>query len=270
MNTPHRSFEALVELMARLRAPDGCPWDREQTLETLKLYLIEEAYEVLDVMDGQHPAKHREELGDLLLQVVFQAQIASENNDFNAGDVVEGIVEKMIRRHPHVFGDGEKASSADVAYGQWERIKQAEKRQKSQNSSVLDGVPRHLPALLLATRVTDKASRVGFDWKDRGGVMDKLQEEIGELNAALASGDKSAIDHELGDVLLTLVNLGRFVEVNPEEALRRATHRFRNRFMTMERLLGEEGRRVEDTPTDDLDPYWERAKALEVTKNDGP
>lgn len=265
MNLSHNPFDALVELMARLRAPDGCPWDREQTLESLKIYLIEEAYEVLDVMDGKDPAKHKEELGDLLLQIVFQAQIASENNDFNASDVVAGIVEKMIRRHPHVFGEGQKTRSADEAYGQWERIKQAEKRQKSSTSSVLDGVPRHLPALLLATRVTDKASRVGFDWQDRSGVLDKLQEEMDELKEALASGDKNAVDHELGDVLLTLVNLGRFVDTNPEEALRRATGRFRSRFMTMEQLLAAEGKRVEDTPTLELDPYWEAAKLKETS-----
>lgn len=264
-------FDDLVDLMARLRAPDGCPWDREQSLESLKAYLIEEAYEVLEVMDHEHAPKHKEELGDLLFQIVFQAQIAAERGDFDVRDVVAGIVEKMVRRHPHVFEEGERAASAEDAYNRWERIKQEERRAKApQRASVLQGVPRHLPALLKALRITDKAARVGFDWQGPDGVMDKLAEELGELKEALAGGDAAAIDHELGDTLFTLVNLSRFLEINPEESLRRATDRFSRRFMAMEARLTEEGQRVEDTEMARLDALWEAVKAAERAGGSGP
>lgn len=269
MSVRRAQLEELVEVMAKLRAPDGCPWDRAQDYGTLKAYLIEEAYEVLEVMDITTPDAHREELGDLLLQIVFQAQIAKERGDFDIQEVIGAITDKMLRRHPHVFTDGPRASSPEEAYGQWERIKQEERRETAkgkskEQASVLMGVPNHLPALLRALRVTDKASRVGFDWGDKSGVMDKLNEELAELSEAEALEDpaarKAAVQHEFGDVLFTMVNLARFLDLNPEEALRESTQRFMERFQSMERALEAEGRIIEDTNPETLDALWEAAK----------
>lgn len=264
MEVKGHTFEDLMALMARLRAPDGCPWDREQTLESLKAYLVEETYEVLDVMDASHAPKHKEELGDLLFQIVFQAQIAAERGDFDARDVVAGIVEKMIRRHPHVFGEGDRASSAEDAYMRWERIKQAEKREREDRVSVLDGVPRALPALLKAQRITDKAARVGFDWSRSEDVVVKLEEELDELREAMAGTSRDAIEHEMGDVLFTLVNLSRFLDLNPEEALRKSTARFTRRFQGIEEQLRQEGRKVEECDPATLEALWQAEKAKEA------
>jgi len=251
-------FAALVDVMARLRGPDGCPWDREQTLETLKSYLIEEAYEVLEAMEG--PRDHlREELGDLLLQIVFQAQLAGEEGSFDIAEVIEGIRAKLVHRHPHVFGTSQVASSEAVK-DTWEQNKREDRRKRKGDASVLDGIPASLPALLQAWRLTDKASRVGFDWPSLDGVQEKLQEELGELSEALETGAQDPIAHELGDVLFSIVNLSRFLKVNPEEALRRANLRFTARFQHLERALHREGLRPEEVGLEELDRRWDAAK----------
>ena len=259
MNEKDR-FQALVDVMARLRAPDGCPWDREQNYETLKPYLIEEAYEVLEAIDAGAPDHHREELGDLLFQIVFQSRLAEEQGHFDIFDVVEGIRAKMVRRHPHVFGE-KKADSPDEVVGNWEQGKREERRRKNAQASILDGIPAALPALLQASRLTEKASRVGFDWPSIEGVREKVEEELGELSAAMTTGDEAAIDHELGDLLFSIVNLARFLKINPEEALRRANGRFKARFQHIERSLQAEGRRPEEVDLAELDRRWEAAKA---------
>jgi tetrapyrrole methylase family protein / MazG family protein len=252
-----QAFERLVGIMARLRAPNGCPWDREQSLESLRPYLIEEAYEVLEAIEHGTVADHREELGDLLLQVVFQAELRREAGTFDAADVAHGIADKLVRRHPHVFGD-RIADGVKQAFEHWEAMKSKEKGGRS----VIDGVPRALPALLRAQRTTEKASRVGFDWKDRSGPLAKLKEETAELEAALASGERAKIEHELGDLLFTMVNLARFVEVGAEDALHGTIERFRRRFQHVEKQIAAAGKSMKETPMEELDRLWEEAKAL--------
>ncbi len=268
-------FADLVSVMARLRGEEGCPWDREQTPASLKPYIVEEAYEVLEAVDGlganaaaaTGPSADalghlREELGDLLLQVVFQAEIATQRGWFTIGDVVGGIVDKLVRRHPHVFGALRVDSPRD-ALANWEQIKLAERQAtaKDGQASALDGVPRQLPALLLAQRVSDKAARVGFDWPDVTGVLGKVDEERAELAEAMAGGNRDRIAEELGDLLFALVNVGRFVGVPAEEALRAATGRFSDRFRHMEAALAAEGRSVAATEAAELDRRWGAAKA---------
>ncbi len=248
------AFEALVEVMRRLRAPDGCPWDREQTLETLRTYVIEEAYEVVQAIEDRDMAALREELGDLLMQVVFQAGLAEDKGHFDIREVCRAAVRKLIARHPHVFGD-EKARDASEVLQRWEGYKRAE------GKGVLDGVPRHLPALLMALRVSEKAARVGFDWPDLSGVVAKLDEEVAELKSALASDDAEAIEEEVGDVLFAVANVARMKGLDPEMALRRMIERFRRRFAHIEAALAREGREVAQTPLPTLDALWEEAKA---------
>lgn len=255
--TPHGTgdaFEALVEVMRRLRAPDGCPWDREQTLETLRTYVIEEAYEVVQAIEDGDTAALREELGDLLMQVVFQAGLTEDQGQFDIADVCRASARKLIARHPHVFGD-HKAKDASEVLSRWEGYKRAE------GKGVLDGVPRRLPALLMALRVSEKASRVGFDWPDLSGVLAKLDEEVGELREALASGDADAVEEEIGDVLFVVANVARLKGLDPEAALRRMIERFRARFSMIEAALSREGREVSKTPLGTLDALWEEAKA---------
>lgn len=264
-----QAFDALVTMMSRLRGPGGCPWDQEQSLQTLKPYLIEEAYEVLEAMDG--PKDHlREELGDLLFQIVFQSRLAEEAGEFDLYDVAEGILNKMTRRHPHVFKETQEIDtqldSAAAVAGSWEARKRDERRKKRTTASVLDGIPTALPALLQGWRMTEKASRVGFDWPDVSGVKDKLNEELQELDQALASGNAAEIEHELGDVLFTLVNLSRFVQVNPEEAMRKANLRFQARFQHLERALEAEGLRPETQGIDALERRWQDAKQALASK----
>ena len=249
------AFERLVGLMARLRAPGGCPWDREQSLASLRAYLIEEAYEVIEAIDQQDAPAHREELGDLLLQVVFQAELRREEGQFDAADVAHAIADKLVRRHPHVFGE-EAADGVAQAFRHWEKMKAAEK----DNRSVLDGVPRALPALLRAQRTTEKASRVGFDWNDRSGPLDKLTEELGELREAIESGDPGAVEDELGDVLFTVVNLSRFLGVGAEDALNAATDKFTRRFRHVEDTVEARGERMDEMSIDALEALWQRAK----------
>jgi tetrapyrrole methylase family protein/MazG family protein/ATP diphosphatase len=256
----------LVGVMRRLLAPDGCPWDREQTFESLRRYALEEACEVIDAIDSGDRKALREELGDLLLQVVFQSELARREGAFGLDDVVSGIVEKLVHRHPHVFGDM-TAEDADAVLRNWEKLKALEKKGRG----LLGGVPRSLPALTRAQRVGEKVARVGFDWEDEAGSRAKVREEIGELDAAIASKDKAAIEEELGDVLFALVNLARHVDVDAEGALRRTIDKFTRRFAHVEKRVvenhggwGQSGE--ENLPLATLDRYWEEAKAGEKAR----
>jgi MazG family protein len=259
----------LVAVMRRLLAPDGCPWDREQSFETLRKYVLEEACEVIDAIDTGDRKAIREELGDLLLQVVFQAELARSEGSFAIDDVVSGIVEKLVHRHPHVFGDMD-AKDADEVLRNWEKLKAIEK----QGRGLLGGVPRSMPALTRAQRIGEKVSRVGFDWEDARGSRAKVIEELAELDAAIArtdDGRNAAIEDEMGDVFFALVNLARHVEVDAEGALRKTIDKFSRRFSHVEKRVaenhggwGEPGARGGKTlPLATLDGYWEEAKATE-------
>ncbi len=230
---PSDPFRALVAILAQLRGDPGCPWDKEQTHATLVPYLVEEAYEVIDAIEGNHEESMREELGDLLLQIVFHAQIARERGVFDVDQVCSGIVDKVIRRHPHVFGDAQVKTAQDVIV-QWEEIKLREKAGKSARTSLLDGIPQHLPALLRAERMQKRAAEVGFDWESAAGAWDKLREEADELKEAVEADDRQAMQDEFGDLLFSAVALGRHLGLSAEEALRAATRRFDGRFRHME------------------------------------
>ncbi len=250
------AFDELVGVMARLRRKDGCPWDREQSHESLKPYIIEETYEVLDAIDRKDDDELREELGDLLLQIVFHAQIAAEQSRFTMDDVAAAIVEKLKRRHPHVFGNVEVEDSREVLRN-WEEIKKEEGK-----DSVLDGVPDGLPALLKAQRVQEKVRRVGFDWESIGGTFDKVREEIGELEKAVKDGDQAGIEDEFGDILFSLVNVARFLGINAEESLRQTTKKFSHRFRYIENRIEEKGERpIEEYSLEELDALWNEAKS---------
>ena len=256
-------FEKLVKLQARLRAPNGCPWDREQTHMTLRTYLIEEAYEVVEALESGDDAKFAEELGDLLLQVVFHAEIARDEGRFDVADVIRGIHEKMIRRHPHVFGE-KRAKDAKAVLKSWEKIKAEERKAKEKKSakqaSLLDGVSHALPGTMEGFQLTRRASRIGFDWDSAEGVLEKLAEEAGELRREIASGDTKRAEEETGDLLFAAVNLARFLHVDPEIALKKANAKFAARFREMERLARESGRELADVPRTEMEALWERAK----------
>jgi MazG family protein len=256
------AFERLVGIMARLRGEDGCPWDRAQDLASLKPYLVEEAYEVLEAIDGGDPKAHEEELGDLLLQVVFQAEVRRQEGAFDAAHVAHAIADKLVRRHPHVFGQG-TADTPEAVTVSWAAIKAQEKRDKGGDTSALAGVPRALPALLRAQRVGEKAARVGFDWPDVGGPLAKVAEEVAELQKAIEAGDEAAIAHELGDALFSLVNVARAVGVGAEEALGAAVERFSRRFRAIEAGAAAEGRAVSALSLDEMEAYWQAAKRAE-------
>lgn len=243
-------FSSLIEIMSRLRGPGGCPWDREQTHESLKPYLIEEAYEVIDAIDRKDIGHLKEELGDLLLQVVFHAQIASENRKFDIDQVLEGIVGKLLRRHPHVFAELE-ISSAQEVIEHWEKIKAGEKKKLSQ----LEGVPASLPALLYALEIQTRAGQVGFDWKKSEDILLKLKEEMTEFDKACRSS--TGIEEEFGDLLFTLVNVARYFKLDPEEALRKTIKKFKARFEHMER---EAGNKLAGMSLAEQDVLWEEAK----------
>jgi len=262
-------FHTVVELMAALRARDGCPWDRKQTHESLKPYLLEETYEVLEILDRQDWAKLPEELGDVLLQVLFHSQIASEAGSFTIEDVLEQLADKLIRRHPHVFKNGaadQVPTNADQVLMRWEDIKRTERQASGRPDSVLDGVPRTLPALLRAYQLQARASRVGFDWthdaKGLDQVLGKIEEEIQELRVAVRSpaSNQTQVVAEFGDVLFSLVNLARFINVNPEDALRQAANRFVERFQFIESRATESGRAVGELSLEEMDRLWDQAK----------
>ncbi|MBH0201109.1 MAG: nucleoside triphosphate pyrophosphohydrolase [Nitrospira sp.] len=272
-------FTKVVELMATLRAQNGCPWDRKQTHESLKPYLLEEAYEVLETIDQRDKEKLREELGDVLLQVLFHSQIAAEAGSFTVEDVIETLTTKLIRRHPHVFGTGnttDQAPNSEQVLAQWEDIKRAEREAAGNRQSTLDGVPKTLPALLQAYQIQARAARVGFDWpQSEAGleqILAKVAEEIGELREAFAPspaktesefnrpGTREEIENELGDLLFSLVNLARFLKANPEDALRRSTNRFIDRFHLVEAQATEKGRSLTEMTLAEMDELWDEAK----------
>jgi len=253
-------FGELVQIMARLRGENGCPWDREQTHASIKPYLLEETYEVLESIDENDPAKLEEELGDLALQVVFHAQMADEAGLFTIADVLRGINEKLRRRHPHIFGDV-KADTAQEVLFNWEQIKKLEREKAQGRASLLDGVPRELPALLRAHRLQEKASRVGFDWNEARQVFQKVEEELAELRAAMEGEQPDRMEAELGDLLFSLVNLGRFIAVNPEEALRKTIARFIARFQYIEEELARRGTAPGQATLEEMDALWAEAKA---------
>jgi tetrapyrrole methylase family protein/MazG family protein len=258
LDSMDNAFDKLVQLMARLRGPDGCPWDRKQTTASLKPFLIEECYEVVDALDEGDPEKIREELGDLLFQIIFHARIAEEKGEFTIKDVITTNVEKMTRRHPHVFGD-EKLETDKEVLANWEEIKKKEKGYRDRKS-VLEGVPRDLPSLLRAHRLQERAARVGFDWKHLNEALPKLDEEMAEFKESLKKEDAAGIEEELGDVFFTLVNISRFLGVNPEEALRKTISKFIDRFRYIEEAAETAGRKLNDMTLKEMDRLWEESK----------
>ncbi len=260
-------FDELVEIMSRLRSPGGCPWDREQTHRTLKPYLIEEAYEVLDAVDGGDDRDLREELGDVLLQIVFHAQIASETGRFDIDDVVAAISGKLIRRHPHVFGDSTVESSDHVAQN-WEAIKSDEREEKGRDPSILDGIPSHLPSLLRARQVQKRAARVGFEWEHPQEAVEKAREEVEEFLQARSEADPDRLAEELGDVLFALVNVARYYGICSEDALRKTIDKFHVRFRFIESELRKQGREPLTATPEEMDQLWEEAKGLDPQQGD--
>ena len=260
MNNELDGFKRLMELMRRLRGPDGCPWDAEQTHESLKRYLLEETYEVMEAIDAGSPEMLKEELGDLLLQPVFHAVIAEEKGEFSMNEVLRILCEKLIRRHPHVFADLE-VNDVDQLIANWERIKKKEKG--DERRSALSGVPSHLPALLRAQKITEKAARVGFDWDHVDPVFAKVLEELKELEETLFTRDQERMEAELGDLLFAIVNLGRFLSINPEDALRKTIARFTQRFSHVEDSLHARGKGLQEASLEEMDALWEEAKLVE-------
>ena len=251
-------FQTLVDIVALLRAPGGCPWDREQTHESLKRNLLEEAHEALEAIDGGDPDVLTEELGDLLVQIAFHADIAREAGNFEMGDVVERINRKLIRRHPHVFGD-EKVSDAREVERNWERIKAEERAASGNRKSPVDGIPASLPALAAAQLMQDRVARAGFEWDDISGVLDKLTEEVEELRRAETQEEKV---HELGDVFFVLVNLSRWIDTHAEDVLRQANNRFRSRYLGMEQLASERGLDFESLLLVEKEGLWQEVKRM--------
>ena len=272
---PSKDISRLIEIMAALRTPGiGCPWDLEQDFSTIAPYTLEEAYEVADAIARGDLIDLRDELGDLLLQVVFHARMAEEQGAFSFGDVVEAITEKMIRRHPHVFGD-ERARGAGMAKGMWDAIKSEEKAAKraerlaagrdpeDHGNGYLDGVPVAHPALTRALKLQEKAAKVGFDWKEAKPILDKIDEEIGELREAIERGEVGLVEDEFGDVLFALVNFGRHLRIDPEKALRGTNEKFRSRLHAVQRALEESGSSLQQASLEEMEALWQRAKAAE-------
>ena len=259
----------LLIIMDKLRDPGGCPWDREQTLRTLTPYLLEEAHEVIEAIESGDAAHHREELGDLLFQVVFQSRIAREEGKFDFAAVCDAISDKLTRRHPHVFGDVAVSGSREVVKN-WERIKAEERKEKGQaERSAVGGVPVALPALVRAERLTEKAGAVGFDWPDARAVLAKVREELAELEKELDGGTPARVEAELGDLLFAVANLGRWVKVHPEEALRGTLRRFESRFHHIEARLREKGKSPRESDLSEMDALWNEAKSRESESSSG-
>ncbi len=250
------NFQKLVDIMTLLRSNDGCPWDKVQTSESIKPYLIEETYEVIEAIDEKDPVKMKEELGDLLLQVVFHAQIAKDRGEFDINDVIDKISDKMVSRHPHVFGDAKFETPEEVTK-QWQDRKREEGKLKD---SALEGVPKELPSLLRAHRLQSRAAKVGFDWAKVEDVFGKLDEELEEFKEALEKKDKKEIEDEMGDIFFVLVNISRFVGVNAEEALRKTISKFISRFRYIEMTAADEGRQLSDMTLEEMDALWNEAK----------
>ncbi len=263
--TAGEKFQQLVNLMARLRAPGGCPWDREQTFDTIKPYLLEETYEVLDAIDARDWPELASELGDLMLQAVFFSEMAAEQNLFRIEDALDAINQKLIRRHPHVFGS-ETAATGDDVRKIWSEVKAQESRDKNRDekkAALLDGVPRALPALVEAQQITSRAAGVGFDWSNADQVLEKLREELAEFDSARRDGSPEQLEDELGDLLFVLVNLARFVKVDPEQALRKTNAKFRRRFGYVEQKLDERGASPAESNIEEMESLWQQAKARE-------
>lgn len=256
-------FEKLVAIMARLRSPEGCPWDRDQSFDTIKPYTLEETYEVLDAIDARDWPHLSEELGDLALQVVFYAQMAEDAGYFRIEDSLDAINEKLIRRHPHIFGDAQANTAEDVKK-RWDEIKAEEKKGRADKQGLLlDSVPRSLPALMEASQISSKAARAGFDWETPEAVLAKLEEELHELSEARRGASQEEIEGEIGDLLFVLVNLARFVKVDPEQALRKSNAKFRKRFAHVERELARAGKTLEQSTIGEMESLWQQAKSLE-------
>lgn len=253
---PKSDFAKLIEIMSTLRGKKGCPWDKEQTRESLKPFLVEETYEVLEAIDEGDPEKTKEELGDLLFQIIFHCQIAKEKGEFDIHGVINKISEKMTGRHPHVFGDANYETSEEVLK-QWEERKKEEGKGRE---SILEGIPRELPSLLRAHRIQARAARIGFDWERVEDVLKKLDEEVDEFKAALNRKNQAEIEDELGDIFFVLVNISRFVGVNPEDALRKTISKFISRFRYIEMKASESGRRLSDMTLQEMDELWNEAK----------
>lgn len=249
-------FQELLNIMEKLRGDGGCPWDKEQTRESLKPFILEEAYELIEAIESGDPEKMKEELGDLLFQIVFQCQVAKERKEFEISDVIEKITKKMITRHPHVFGEAEYRTSAEVIV-QWEEQKKLEGKRRE---SILEGVPEALPSLLRAHRLQNRAASVGFDWNKVGDALKKLDEELKEFKKALETKEKNEIGEELGDILFMLVNVSRFIGVNPEDALRKTIAKFISRFRYIEMKAADNGRKLSDMTLSEMDKLWEEAK----------
>ncbi|MDZ7725051.1 MAG: nucleoside triphosphate pyrophosphohydrolase [candidate division KSB1 bacterium] len=263
MNTVLKKFEKLLDIMNTLRSPGGCPWDREQTHASLSRHSLEEVYEVIEAIESQDVKALPGELGDLLLQVVFHAQIGREIGSFDMEDVLDAINDKLIRRHPHVFGD-ETIETSEEQTRAWEQSKMKREGKKS----AIDGVPRQLPALLRAHRMQGKAQAVGFDWPTIHPVWDKAHEELDELKQVCEENDADKMQDELGDVLFSIVNLSRFIRIEPEEALRRACDKFERRFKAVEKEFAQRGRAMSDAPLEELDAVWEQVKEAERREKD--
>jgi len=263
--SPDVLFDRLLDIMRRLRGAAGCPWDREQTRTSLKPYLIEETYEVLEAIESGRAEALREELGDLLFQVVFHAEIAAERGEFTMADLLGHLVDKMVSRHPHVFADA-SVQTPGQALAQWETIKQREAEARGRRRSIIDGVPRALPALVRAQRIQSKAARVKFDWPDAGAAWGKVEEELREAGDALAGGDRGRFADELGDVLFSLVNVARLSSLDAEDVLQGAIEKFRRRFTTMEDELSASGKSVASVSPEELERSWDAAKAQERSR----
>jgi MazG family protein len=260
-------FARLVEIMARLRSPDGCPWDREQTFDTIKPYLLEETYEVMDAIDARDWDGLADELGDLLLQAVFFSQMAKEAGYFDVTHAIEAINSKLVRRHPHVFGEGE-AKTAEEVVRKWDEIKAAEKAQsaKPRPKGLLSGVPRSLPALMEARQIAGRAAGAGFDWSNVDQVLDKLREELAELDAARQAGSPEQVQDEIGDLLFVMVNIARFLKVDPEQALRGTNAKFRRRFEHVENGLEAQGKTPQQATIEEMESLWREAKGEEAKR----
>ena len=260
------SIDDLLKIMEILRAPGGCPWDAEQTHESIKKGFIEETYEVIEAINKKDKDLLQEELGDVLLQVVFHAEIEKEKGVFDFGDVTDGVCKKLIERHPHVFGEV-KVSSTDEVLSNWDDIKRKSKGQNTQGSSMLK-VPKELPALMRAQKLQSKAKKAGFDWDDMSGALDALESEIKELKSAIAEKEADAIEDEFGDVLFSCVNVARFIDVDAEEALSRSNDKFMSRYLVVEKLATERDIDMKNTPIEELDKLWDEAKKILASNRD--
>jgi len=256
-----RDFQLLVNIMEMLRGEKGCPWDKEQTRKSLKPYIVEEAYELIEAIEGDDPEKIKEELGDLLFQIVFQCQIAKERDEFAVSDVIEKISKKMIARHPHVFGKAAYKTTDEVII-HWEEQKKLEGKLRE---SILEGVPESMPSLLRAKRIQDRAAQVGFDWEKIEDVLEKLDEELKEFKYAIKTERQEKIEEELGDILFMLVNISRFIGVNAEDALRKTIGKFISRFRYIETNAAEKGKKLSDMTLEEMDRLWEEAKGMKST-----